>query len=138
MSSSASNPASDRLDAFFDEYYAISQAHPWDAREQCWEDSSVFTEISKFDGDVHISSIATSKQRRRSGAATRVLQRLTVLADKHRVTMTLMACPIGKGGPGKRKLMAWYAKHGFKSLGSEYMVRTPKEAEHAAQQRTAD
>lgn len=76
----------------------------------------VVVELHKFEGHVHLSNIMTSPENaRRSGAATRALQDVCALADKHHCTITLEAHAFGRvKSMNNAKLAAWYGKHGFK------------------------
>ena len=89
------------------------------------------------DGSVHIVFIHSLAQG--GGYASKALQYITDMADKHNVTLTLNAAPLPykvtdkKAAFSKEQLIQWYGRHGFfpavRMRGEDdYMVRKPHNA----------
>lgn len=77
------------------------------------------------DGRIRISSIETMKAGQ--GAASKALDTVLAVADKHGIGVELIASPYGSEDLNTRHLKSWYARHGFMSDGTEDgMVRTPR------------
>jgi hypothetical protein len=53
-----------------------------------------------------------------TGAGNRAMQFLTRLADRHDVTLTLVAQRLGKDGMKQGDLVRWYRRHGFQRRGT--------------------
>ena len=116
----------DPKEAFMDDFWAMSQGNPFGGRDRIF--GGTMTELSIFDGHIHISSINSFDKG--TGQGSIALKRLTHLADKHGVSMTLTARPYGDGGGLKAKhLKSWYKRHGFRERegfeGDEDMIRMP-------------
>ena len=129
---SAETKSSTKL--FFDDLVAQSQINPFDDRERIIGKAGV--ELHKnIDGTVHINFIRSLEQS--GGHASKALDKVCELADEHGVTLDLEAAPMPnhvkdkKAAFSKTQLIAWYGRHGFKSVTKrgdhDHMVRVPKE-----------
>jgi hypothetical protein len=106
------------LDDFMNEYERISQAHPWNDRVRIINNTMV--ELSPFGGEIHFSDIQAMYPNQ--GNASKVLQILTNLADKHNVTISGEAVAYVNDKKYVNKssdLKKWYKKYGFKINGDE-------------------
>ena len=65
-------------------------------------------------------------QKQGTGLGSAALQDLTDLADEWGWTILLSAEPMRNCPMGKRDLMRWYRRHGFKTKGSPHMIRRPR------------
>jgi GNAT superfamily N-acetyltransferase len=84
----------------------------------------VILELHTFDGMIRLSLIQVPPEYRGHGLASKAMNMLTAIADKHGVDMSLDAVPQGKGGLTKAQLFKWYAKHGFKRM--PYLMQQDK------------
>jgi hypothetical protein len=79
------------------------------------------------DHTVHVEDLRALTTGQGHGAAA--LKKLTGLADRHGVRLTLDAHPLDKGGISKEKLVQFYQNHGFTPAADEWrpnlMVREP-------------
>jgi ribosomal protein S18 acetylase RimI-like enzyme len=110
--------------AYLKEYESISKQNPMDWRTRYFvmgktDDDDwcfVMTELQIFDEAIHISSIQTSPagECEGKGYASKVMQQLIDLADKHGVEMSLDPTPFGQKKLGVRDLKNWYKRVGFK------------------------
>lgn len=77
------------------------------------------------DGRIRISSIDTLNAGQ--GAASKALNTILAVADKHGIGVELIASPYGSEELSTGQLKSWYARHGFVSDGSDDgMVRAPR------------
>lgn len=108
-----SNPAN--LIKALKDIRSLGYPNPLNSREIVI-DNSVIVEISVFDKRLHFSSIYSLD--RGQGNASRVMQKIVDIADKHRVTIALTPKPYGgkNGSPilTKSQLVTFYKKYGFK------------------------
>ena len=86
---------------------------------------------------VHLEGITALTKR--EGAGSAALRRLTDLADKHGVRLTLDAQSMDAQGLPQNALEQWYAKNGFRTIASEngwmpLMERTPTAGKVTAKQ----
>jgi hypothetical protein len=116
------------LAAFMSDITSQTFANPFNGREAVWNES-VGIECSPFDGRVHLSSIRSFT--RSEGNASKALDWLTGLAQKHGVEIECDAQPFGQGGLGKTKLTQWYKRHGFVTKDG-MLVFSPKVEKTAA------
>jgi hypothetical protein len=76
---------------------------------------------------VHVEDLRALTTGQGHGAAA--LKKITGLADRHGVRLTLDAHPLDKGGISKEKLVQFYQNHGFQPAANEWrpnlMVREP-------------
>jgi hypothetical protein len=67
------------------------------------------------------------------GGGQAAMQHLTQMADRHGVSLQLIAEPLKPQGEGvkmtRTKLRSWYQKHGFRPRQGDLMVRTPTKLE---------
>lgn len=107
-------------DTFLDEVWKMSNPHPFDRRIRLF--GMIGIEVSKFDGNVHLSDIRNFGKPRQGGA-TAVLKKLTKLADKHKVKIDGVAKVYDQREgyvSTTKELTKWYKKAGFRiSSGSE-------------------
>ena len=114
----------DALDSYMKEYETTGEQNPLDWRTRYFvmgktdddEWCLVQTELQVFDEAIHISSIQTTPPGacEGKGYASKVMQQLTDLADKHNVEMSLDPTPFGKKTLGVGDLKGWYKRAGFK------------------------
>jgi len=104
---------------------------PYTNLTKSYENGKVLLEMHVFPAKPHhleIESIDVPKEQGK-GHGTKVLKRLTGLADKHGTTLYLDSIPFAKGLTHDR-LRQWYEKHGFKGVTGEVslerMVREPE------------
>lgn len=82
-------------------------------------------EVEDFAGAVWLKSIYSIERGR--GHATRAVNALCHLADRHQVAIILYPKPFGNaGGMSARQLNLWYARFGFKLMRNSSMRRTPQ------------
>lgn len=128
---SSRNKNTAALEAFLDEFDKHTVPNPFFHRMRIWNESVGF-ELYKFDGMIHIGSII-SFDKKNSGNASKGMQWVTSLADKHKVKMDLDVQPIKNAGARegqnltKSQLKAWYKRLGFTSSGGDHMMRVPKD-----------
>jgi hypothetical protein len=130
-------PVEDRLHSFMREFHANTMSSII-TRERIWQ-NAVGLELVPFMGNksIHISSIRTFPDdkdqagTRRKGYASKALDWLCKLADKHQVALDCVPKQFGSNKPedkgtrlNKRQLVAWYAKRGFVQ-GRQGMRREP-------------
>ena len=81
-------------------------------------------EVEDFAGAVWLKSIRTMDPGK--GHATRAVEALCFLADRHNVAIILYPKPFGAGPTmSTRNLKLWYARFGFKLMRNGSMRRTP-------------
>jgi hypothetical protein len=111
------------INAAIEDIRNLGEINPFNSREVLI-DNNVSVELSNFDGHLWINSIMTLERGR--GDASRVLQKMCDIADKHQVYMGLGASPFGKTkGLNKSQLIAWYKRYGFKKVDYDTMERPP-------------
>jgi hypothetical protein len=111
------------INAAIEDIRNLGEINPFNSREVLI-DNNVSVELSNFDGHLWINSIMTLERGR--GDASRVLQKMCDIADKHQVYMGLGASPFGKTkGLNKAQLIAWYKRYGFKKVDYDTMERPP-------------
>jgi GNAT superfamily N-acetyltransferase len=71
----------------------------------------VLLEVSPFAGKIHISAITSHA--REQGFASKALDWLTELANKHGVQLDGTIQRIGNDGLSNKELRSWYKRHGF-------------------------
>jgi len=129
--------AREDFDGFMAEYDSISKTNPLNPRINYWymgkkdgADCLVLTDISEWDGAIHVGSIQTVPPDvcEGEGYASQVMNKLVDLADKHGVPMSLDPKPFGSEKLGVKDLKSWYRRAGFKpndDWGGEWW-RDPK------------
>lgn len=78
-------------------------------------DNKVSVEVASFDNRLWLSSILSIDKG--EGNATKVMNAICKIADKHNVTIALDPAPFGKKDPKKlnyKQLVSFYKKFGFK------------------------
>ena len=102
----------DNLKAFYKEFLESTSPHPFDSRTSIY-DGSVTVELSPWPSNdsIHISHIQTLAPR--TGAANRLMEFLTELADKHEVVLDLVAKTTNEDLISTRQLITFYEKWGF-------------------------
>jgi hypothetical protein len=76
-------------------------------------------EVAPLDGAIVVKYV-TSMQPQGRGAGKAALNLLCTLADKHAVTLRLVARPVKRGNKRiltQTQLIAWYERHGFTCVG---------------------
>jgi len=117
-------PSQDALEAYMQEYESIAQENPIDWRARYFvmgktDDGKyclVQTSLQIFDEAINMGSIQTTPpgECEGKGYASKVMQRLVDLADKHGVVMSLDPYPFGQKTLGVGDLKGWYKRVGFK------------------------
>ena len=120
----AYKPQSPAFEAYLKEYESISQENPFDWRTRYFvmgetDDGKICvvqTSVQFFDEAIHMGSIQTTPpgECEGKGYASKVMQRLIDLADKHGVVMSLDPHPFGQKTLGVGDLKGWYKRVGFK------------------------
>ncbi len=110
-------------EAFLEGYHAQSQTNPMNPKEQYWymgkaedgADCIVLTEIERWDGNIHISSLRTAPVGSCGGKgfATKVMNKIGAEADKHGVTLTLHPKAFGEKTVDTNALKEWYSEIGY-------------------------
>ena len=113
-----------QFDAFMAEYESLSERNPigapgdryWYMGKQGEAHCIVITNMRPWDGHIHFSSISTAPPDvcEGKGYASKVMNQLVALADKHGVPMSLDPKPFGKKTLGVKELKGWYRRVGFK------------------------
>lgn len=125
---------------FIDELHDQTTENPMSPRERIHTDENgqsigatmTTPRLSNKPNQVHLSSIRALGEKGK-GNGNAVMKMLTALADKHGVTLDLIASQFGDdGGPTSALLKDWYGRHGFEPSGrsGQMMVRAPKPAEN--------
>jgi hypothetical protein len=111
-----------RFDAFLAEYDSMSKSNPLNPSLNYWymgkkddADCLVLTDLSEWDGAIHVGSIQTVPPDvcEGQGFASQIMNKLVNLADKHEVPMSLDPAPFGSEKLGVKELMHWYRRAGF-------------------------
>lgn len=128
-------PEPSNIREFMAEFRKISYENPINPRERLIGRGQTDRDWALLDitpwmanETVHLSSIQSLDQGKRTGAGSYALKRITDLADKHGVTISLHADKFGNvpGSPSTTQLRKWYERNGFvRANGSEQMVREP-------------
>ncbi|MFN9114349.1 MAG: hypothetical protein ACK5XN_30165 [Bacteroidota bacterium] len=115
----------DRVEAFMEEFLAETQPHPFSPRIRLHGPGVVLLEVCKFAGTVRLGSIQSNMEPG-MGHASRTLDWLLRLADKHRVEISGFVEPFGTrdGRLKVRALLAWYKRHGFQTLPNRTITGT--------------
>jgi GNAT superfamily N-acetyltransferase len=79
-------------------------------------------------GGVYLWHLEVARDARGRGSGTRALEDFCARCDREGLTATLF--PVGDDAAGERRLIAWYARHGFvasysKKVGRVLMTREP-------------
>jgi len=104
--------ASDSIDAFVRQVYALG-TRSRDGVNIKIDNVPVYVELISFSESAHIAEISVPPEEQGSGIGHRVLQKITDLADKHKVTLSLFAKPIDQPHGeqiSKIKLILFYKK----------------------------
>ena len=126
-----------RFDAFMKEYESLTKRNPigyqgdryWYMGEVEGKHCLVITNMNIFDGSVSFNSIQTVPPDvcEKKGFASKVMNQIVALADKHQVPMTLSAVPFGQKSLGEKELESWYRRAGFDREDEyEELRREPK------------
>jgi len=127
------------LNAFMSDYYGMTHPNPIDPRMRVWSYAKadtgeplplILTEMEPFWGYILFKAII-SPEKQGTGQASYILKKITDLADKHGVAMTLTAKPFGTvpNALSKSKLMGWYKRHGWEARSGRIpgdMIRFPR------------
>lgn len=123
-------PKNPKLDSFMHDFNGGTIANPLSHKDRVWN-NKVLLEVRPFDGKIHVSDIMSLERGERN--ASRALDWLCSLADKHAVAMSLTPSAFGDGkGLNDEQLSSWYARRGFKPDRGTSMVREPKTTMTAA------
>jgi len=122
--------------SFMEDFWAGTHPHPFSNRERLYyfrdngQDIIVSVELRPFQGQIHLSAIATlPPDLRGRGVASQVLAKLCALADKHGVIIGGTAKPFGSPpGLNKTALLGWYRRAGFTADRYGSITRLPREA----------
>lgn len=120
------NPA---IEAFMDEFRAGTYAHPF-ARRMRIKDEVGIEADNYWEKEVHLLSIMNFGTKG-EGEASKALDWVVALADKHKVELSLEVQPLANAGSkgknlSKANLFKWYARRGFKKEGGDHMRRKPQ------------
>jgi len=102
--------------SFLDEFWATTQENWLNPRQRIVAGvAGVEVCPSVYDraGTVHITDIVASRPG--EGQGTTALQQILVLADKHGVSLDLIARSYVKERLTSRQLRDWYSRHGFQT-----------------------
>ena len=120
------------LKAFMDEYESKSQSNPigmpgdryWYMGEVEGKYCLVITNlyIDKSRGNIKFSAVQTVPPGvcEGKGYASKVMDHITAIADKHQVALRLDIMPFGQESLGVKELTAWYARAGFERSDEDY------------------
>ena len=126
--------------AFMEDFHATSYDNPLmrNTRVYGWKQSGEgatdtaphFANVElrpEADGSVHIAAIQAFDAGERRGTGSEALRRVTALADKHAITLTLGPKKFGDKGLSTPQLKKWYGRHGFTNTQSDWaaMERKP-------------
>lgn len=126
-----------RFDAFMKEYESMTERNPigfrgdryWYMGEIEGKYCLVVTNINIFDGNVSFNSIQTVPPDvcEKKGFASKVMNQIVALADKHQVPISLSVSPFGQESLSEKELESWYRRVGFERP-DEYseLIRQPK------------
>lgn len=115
------------LDAFMEEFYSSTAAHPFNPHLALFENCVMF-EVKPFAGLILFGFIKTFNKGQ--GDGSRALQWLVDLADKHQVTLTGNVQRVGDEGLTVNQLRRWYKRNGFHVNRHLEMQRLPKRVEN--------
>lgn len=75
-----------------------------------------------------VSALLCDEAARGKGHATRLMDRLTAVADDHGITLLVTVAPFDDSPLDAERLAAWYARLGFKTIQQTppVMARPPK------------
>lgn len=75
-----------------------------------------------------VSSLLCDEAARGKGHATRLMERITAVADDHKMTLLVTVEPFDDSPLDAERLAAWYARLGFKTIQQTppVMARPPK------------
>lgn len=117
----------EQLDAFMAEFHANTFfMRPY----SIWKDVVAF-EIKPFSGRIHLGAIISAVEPGQ-GHASRALDWLLRLADKHGVEVDGAIKRLGKDGLTAAQLRTWYKRHGFTVKTGGRLLYTPQAPEAAA------
>jgi len=115
--------------AFMAEYESLSKHNPlgfpgdryWYMGELEGKHCLVITNLKIWDGAIDFNTIQTVPPDvcEAKGFASKVMNQIVALADKHQVPMSLDPIPFGQKSMGEEDLRSWYASAGF-SPDDEY------------------
>ena len=127
--------------AFMKEYESLSKENPaglrgdryWYMGEIDGKHCIVTTNIriDNHRGGIYFSSIQTVPPDvcEGQGFASKVMNKVTGLADKHGVSLRLLAAPFGQQSVTDEDLISWYKRAGFEQTDADYgevLVRQPQ------------
>ncbi len=100
-----------RTSSFLDEFYETTDEHPFKRNARIY--NGVIIELTPFANTIHIADIVSTQPR--NGQGVKAIEFLKYLADKHRVTLDLLAKAYTKSGShmNTRQLVHWYIRMGF-------------------------
>ena len=120
------------LDAFMSEYESRSQHNPigmpgdryWHMGEVEGKYCLVITNlyIDERRGNIKFNNIQTVPPVvcEGKGYASKVMDQITAIADKHQVALRLDVMPFGQEALGVKELKSWYGRAGFKRSDEDY------------------
>lgn len=117
---------SQRTNQFMDEYYELTDDHPFDRYARIY--NGVSLEVRPAFNQIHISDITSTQPQ--TGRGKMAMQFLMGLANKHRVKLDLSAKPYSnnpKHITELESLVQWYMRLGF--LITDDLVNSPNELE---------
>lgn len=117
------------LDAFMEEFYSSTAAHPFSRHLSVFENCVVF-EVKPFYAVDVIRFGFIQTLYKAQGDGSRALQWLIDLADKHQVTLTGNVKRVGDEGLTVNQLRRWYKRNGFHVNRHLEMQRPPKQMEN--------
>lgn len=115
-----------RLDSLLKDFSSGTTYNPFNPSTRIWQDS-IRMGVSTFGGKLYLDYVGTSDQAK-PGDASKALDWLLSLADKHHVDVSLSVVRIKQASKKPLlttpQLKAWYMRHGFTvSSDREYLTR---------------
>lgn len=120
---------SSAADAFVDDFKKATDSHPLDHSARLLSNVSITIGVHR--GRVHISDISSVVPGK--GNATRALQYLVKLADKHKVSLELIAFAYRDDRMSTEDLIRLYQKVGFQLVDDEIDVDAGAEMRYTPQ-----
>jgi GNAT superfamily N-acetyltransferase len=87
-------------------------------------DAAMF-EASRFGDSIYLTSVFVLPEERKSGLATKMMDAICDIVDRHNVNIVIFPKRMGNDGLTTPELKKWYAKFGFKNSDQGNMLRTP-------------
>lgn len=108
-------PKQGPADAFIQDFLDISEPHPFNPRVGIIGGAAI--ELSKFNGNIHLSDITSLDPGK--GYSNAAMRLLTRLADKHNVVIELIAKAYRNDRMDTEQLVQWYQRLGFQPVDDD-------------------